>query len=465
MYEQEKIHFIGIGGAGMSGIAQILLELGGYQISGSDLKKSEITERLVKLGAVVYTGHHEDNLDNKVDTVVISSAIPADNPEVVKAKKSGIPVIQRGEMLSRLMERQKGIAIAGAHGKTTTSSLTSLLFENNNLDPTVVLGGEFNDIGGNAKLGQGKYIIAEADESDGSFLKLNPTITVVTNIDDDHLDYYGSNENIKKAFIEFILKTPQNSFAVVCADDPGVKAILPEIEKKVRLIKYGLSAKADYLARDIRFAGITTKFLVENQGKILGEIVLNIPGKHNVYNALAAVAVGMECGIDFPNIAQSLHLFQGVHRRFEKVGVVNGVSIYDDYAHHPSELKAAIAAAKLMGVQRLIAVFQPHRFSRTQFLKEEFGSAFRDADILIITEIYAAGEKPINGVNAHLLLEEIEKQTGQRTKYIADLKEIAIKLADVVRPGDLVLTLGAGDIWLAGVALYELLQKKGKIVF
>jgi len=464
MYEEERIHFIGIGGAGMSGIAQILLELGGYKVSGSDLKTSEITERLEKLGAVVYLGHHENNLDNRVQTVVISSAIPANNPEVVKAKSLGIPIIQRGEMLSHLMKRQKGIAVAGAHGKTTTSSMISLLFEKNNLDPTIVLGGESNDIGGNAKLGRGEYIIAEADESDGSFLKLSPTITVVTNIEDDHLDFYGTREKIKEAFTEYILKTSPDAFAVVCIDDPGVESVVTPIAEKVKLIKYGFSAKADYRARDLHFVGFKTKFKVEHQGKVLGEIELRVPGRHNVYNALAAIAVGMECGLSFANIAKSLPTFRGVHRRFEMIGEVNGVLVYDDYAHHPSELKATLATAKLVGVQRVIAVFQPHRFSRTLCLKEEFGSAFQDADILVMTEIYSAGEKPIEGVSALTLLEEIQKQTGQKIKYIPEKDLIATQLVEIVRPGDLVLTLGAGDIWTVGVTLCELLEKKGRIV-
>jgi len=464
MYEEERIHFIGIGGAGMSGIAQILLELGGYKVSGSDLKTSDITERLVKLGAMVYLGHHENNLDNRVNTVVISSAIPINNPEVVKAQSLGISVIQRAEMLSRLMKRQKGIAVAGAHGKTTTSSMISLLFEKNNLDPTVVLGGEFNDIGGNAKLGHGDYIIAEADESDGSFLKLCPMITVVTNIEDDHLDFYVTREKIKEAFTEYLLKTPQDGFAVVCIDDAGVASVATTLAGKVKLIKYGFTNEADYAACDLRFEGLKTKFLVKNQGKVLGEIVLRVPGKHNVYNALAAIAVGMECGISFVNIAQSLLTYRGVHRRFEKIGEVNGVLIYDDYAHHPSELKATLAAAKYTGVQRVVAVFQPHRFSRTRFLKQEFGTAFQDADVLVMTEIYSAGEKPIEGVSARLLLDEIQKQTQQKIKFIPEKNLIARQLAKFVQPGDLVLTLGAGDIWTVGVALCEFLEKKGKIV-
>ncbi|MGI6587546.1 MAG: UDP-N-acetylmuramate--L-alanine ligase [Peptococcia bacterium] len=462
MYEKEKIHFIGIGGAGMSGIAQILLELG-YNISGSDLQVSEITERLVSLGAVIYLGHHENNLDQSVYTVVVSSAIPLNNPEVVKAKSLGIPVIQRAEMLSRLMKRQKGIAVAGAHGKTTTTSMIAFLLEKNNFDPTVVLGGEFNDIGGNAKLGQGEFIVAEADESDGSFLKLNPTITVVTNIEDDHLDFYGTQEKIKSAFYEFILKTPPDGFVVLCLDDPGVAQLVPEIEGKVKLITYGFSS-ADYVARDLRLEGFVTKFSVENRGKVCGEITLKIPGKHNVYNALAAIAVGMECGLSFTDIAKSLCDFRGVQRRFEKVAEIDGIHIYDDYAHHPSELKATLAAAKTVGAQRVVAVFQPHRFSRTQFLKQEFGTAFLDADVLVMTEIYSAGEKPLNGVSSHLLLEEIQKQTGQKIEYIPDKNSIAGQLVEMVQPGDLVLTLGAGDICSIGVALRDLLMKKEKTV-
>lgn len=463
MNSNERIHFVGIGGVGMSGIAHVLLELG-YTVFGSDLQVTEVTKRLEKLGATVYSGHHENNLQSAVDTVVISSAIPANNPEVVKAKKLGIPIIQRGEMLSRLMKRQKGIAIAGAHGKTTTSSMISLVFEKNGYDPTIVLGGQLNDIGGNAKLGRGELIIAEADESDGSFLKLAPEVTVVTNIEDDHLDYYGTRENIMAAFAKFILKTPPERFTVLCIDDPGVAQLMPEIEGKVKIITYGFSATADYVASNLRLEGFKTKFTVTRKGKLLGEMSLSVPGKHNINNALAAVAVGMESGLSFAQIAKSLGDFRGVHRRFEKLGEISGVYIYDDYAHHPSELKATLEAAHSIKPKRLVAVFQPHRYSRTQLLKQEFGTAFKDADVLILTDIYAAGEQPIPGISTNSIIEEIQKQTGQKVEYIPDKNLIAAKLAEFVNPGDLVLTMGAGNIWCVGRELCELLMKTGKVV-
>jgi len=462
MNKKECTHFVGIGGVGMSGIARIMLELG-YDVSGSDLKKSVITKRLENIGARIYLGHHEDNIKNDVKAVVISSAIPANNSEVVKAKSLGIPVIQRAEMLGELMKRQRGIAIAGAHGKTTTSSMLAFVFEKSNYDPTVVIGGELNDIGGNAKLGSGEYIIAEADESDGSFLKLSPSITVVTNIEDDHLDYYGTREQINKAFYEFIVNTPTDGFAVLCVDSLGVKQLLPQLEGKVKLIKYGLFDGADYIAKDILLDGLQTKFTVENKANILGEVHLNVPGKHNICNALAAVAVGVECGLAFDDIAKSLMEFHGVHRRFQKIGECGGVSVFDDYAHHPSELKAALEAANTLKPRRVIGVFQPHRYSRTEFLKSEFGTAFEKADILVVTKIYSAGEKPIQGVSAQLIVKEVEKQTGKKVNFVANKDDVAQKLVKIVKPGDLVLTMGAGNIWMVGVKLCELLSGKKQL--
>jgi UDP-N-acetylmuramate--alanine ligase len=465
MQEKEMIHFIGIGGAGMSGIARILLELG-YEVSGSDLCTSETTRRLELLGARVFLGHHADHVNEDHATVVISSAIPEENPEVIKAKELGIPVLQRAEMLSRLMERQHGIAIAGAHGKTTTSSIISLLFEKNGYDPTIVLGGELNDIGGNAKLGRGKYIIAEADESDGSFLKLFPQITVVTNIEDDHLDHYGTKENISAAFYQFLLQTSADGFAVLCADDPGVKELLPKLEGKMRILKYGLDPGAendagyDYLAREVRLNRLETRFLAERAGEVLGEIKLSVPGRHNVSNALAAVAVAMECGLSFAQIAASIAEFRGVHRRFEKIGEVDGVHIVDDYAHHPSELKATLQAARTVQPKRIVAVFQPHRYTRTKNLQTEFGTAFREADVLIMTGIYPAGEKPIEGVGTELIIDEIVKQTGQKVEYIPEREMLASRLVEIVQPGDLVLTLGAGNICSTGMELKRLLEQR-----
>jgi UDP-N-acetylmuramate--alanine ligase len=382
---------------------------------------------------------------------------------VVRAKELGIPIVHRAEMLRRLMERQKGIAIAGAHGKTTTSSMISLMFERNNLDPTIVVGGELTGIGGNAKLGAGEYIVAEADESDGSFLKLLPFITVVTNVEDDHLDHYGTREKIKEAFVEFISKTPADGFAVLCGDDPGVAQIMPQLEGKVRVITYGLSDSNNYVAKNIKLEGLHITLTLEKDGKHIGDLCLNVPGKHNVKNALAAMTVGIECGLPFEGIAKSLSEFPGVHRRFQKTGEYNGINVFDDYAHHPSELKATLAAARTLNPGRVVAIFQPHRYSRTQLLKEEFGTAFENADVLVLTEIYPAGEKPIPGVSAQLILEEIQKQTGKDVKYIPDRNEIAKEMVEILKPGDLVLTLGAGNIWASGVKLIEMLAEADNV--
>ena len=459
MSEKQRIHFIGIGGAGMSGIAKVLLELG-YQVSGSDIQESEATKRLENLGAVIYQGHQEENIDSRIDTVVVSSAIPKDNEEAVKARALNIPVIQRAEMLGRLMRRQKGIAVAGAHGKTTTSSMISLVFEKNNYDPSVVVGGELNDIGGNAKLGAGEYLVAEADESDGSFLKLNPYISVVTNVEDDHLDFYGTKENIASAFRQFILSTSPQGFAVLCLDDPGLKKIIPALRDKVPVITYGFTAEADFYAQNLKLNGLTTRATVVNKGKRLGEISLSIPGKHNILNALAAVAVGTACGLDFEAIAGSLQPFRGVQRRFQKVGEIGNVQIYDDYAHHPTELKTTIAAARTLKPSRIVAVFQPHRYSRTKLLADEFGKAFRGADVLLVNEIYPAGESPLPGVSAGLIVDSVIRQTGQRVEYIKNRTDLVGKLLEILEPGDLVITLGAGNIWMVGFDLCKELSAR-----
>jgi UDP-N-acetylmuramate--alanine ligase len=461
MSEKKWIHFIGIGGSGMSGIAKVLVELG-YRISGSDLQISDVTKRLEASGATIYLGHEEKNLDSQVESVVVSSAIPRNNAEVMKARSLGIPVIQRAEMLGQLMKRQKGVAIAGAHGKTTTTSMVSLMLEKNGLDPTVVVGGELNDIGGNAKLGKGEYLVAEADESDGSFLKLQPKITLVTNIEDDHLDYYGSRENIERAFSEFITSTPEHGFTVLCLDDPVLQRLITRLRNGKKLFTYGFTDEADYYAKDLILNGTQTKAQIYCHGKHLGQLCLSIPGKHNILNALAAVVIGMNCGLDFDGIATSLQSFGGVQRRFQKIGVVDDIVIYDDYAHHPTELKATLSAARTMNPKRLIAVFQPHRYSRTQLLFREFGSAFEEADVLIVDKIYPAGEKPIQGVDTQLIVNEISQQTGQKVEYLTEKEAILSRLLQIVTPGDLVITLGAGNIWNVGCELYETLNKKNK---
>jgi len=455
----EKLHyyFVGIGGAGMSGIARVFLELG-YKVSGSDLNYSESTRRLEQLGATIYQGHRETNLQPDVDALVVSSAIPKDNPELVKAQSLGIPIYHRADMLGRLMLRQKGIAVAGAHGKTTTTSMISLVFEKNGLDPTVVIGGELTDIGGNAKLGRGQYLVAEADESDGSFLKLHPFISVVTNIEDDHLDHYGTRENIEAAFLEFLNLTNQEGMAVLCLDDPVVKKLLLKVTK--RIVTYGLQPGADYTAQNLELAGLGSSAEVLYRGEVLGKLVLSVPGRHNVQNALAAIAVAMEAGLKFKDIADALCDFKGAQRRFQKVGEVRGVQIYDDYAHHPTELKATIAAARTLRPGRVVAVFQPHRYSRTHFLYREFGSAFKDADLLLVNEIYPAGEQPIPGVDAGLIVEQVRTQTNQPTEYIKDKAALVERLAEIAQPGDLVITLGAGNIWTVGLDLYQKLSAR-----
>jgi len=457
MMGKKHYYFVGIGGAGMSGIARVLLQLG-YEVSGSDLRLSESTRRLAQAGATIYEGHRESNLQPDIDTVVVSSAIPQDNPEVVKAQSLGIPILHRADMLGKLMERQKGFVIAGAHGKTTTTSMISLVLEKNGWDPTVIVGGELTDIGGNAKLGEGQYLVAEADESDGSFLKYHPFIAVVTNIEDDHLDHYGTRENIERAFLQFLSQVAPQGMAVLCLDDPTIRRIIPKVNCQ-RQVTYGIHSEADYTARNIQLQGLSSKCDVYYHGQLLGKLTLSVPGKHNAQNALAAIAVCHELGIEFSLIAKALQCFTGVQRRFQKIGEVRGIQIYDDYAHHPTELKATITAAKNMKPKRVLAVFQPHRYSRTKFLCREFGTAFQEADLLLINEIYPAGEKPIPGVNAGLIVEQVLEQTNQPTEYIPDRNVIVQRLLEISQPGDLIITLGAGNIWTVGQELYRRLTE------
>lgn len=446
-------HFVGIGGAGMSGLAKIMLELG-HSVSGSDLRESKVTRRLETLGAKVYKGHSRENLDPGVQLVVISSAVPLDNEEVVAAKEKGIPVIQRGELLARLMKDQKGIAVAGAHGKTTTTSMISLVLEKNGLDPTVVIGGELNDIGGNAKLGHGDYLVAEADESDGSFLKLDPFVAIVTNIEDDHLDFYGDKKKLVEAFQKFVDKVPRDGLAVLCNDDPGVNLL--NRHNHTNYITYGLKSRADYQARNIQQKRGTTTCQVFFNDKQLGQLELVVPGLHNINNALATIAVAHHLGIDFEYITSVLRDFKGVERRFQQVGNISDIRIIDDYAHHPTELKATLEAARQVHAGRIIAVFQPHRYSRTRQLYQEFGAAFRNADLVIICDIYSAGEVPLPGVSAQLIVEATRKNMPEeRVVYLPDLKQVVTYLERRVKSGDMVITLGAGDVWKAGIELKE----------
>jgi UDP-N-acetylmuramate--alanine ligase len=447
----EKIHFVGIGGIGMSGIAEVLLNLG-YKVSGSDLRKTEITERLEQLGGEIFIGHERENVAN-ADVVVISSAVHDDNPEVVEAVERLIPVIPRAEMLAELMRMKYGIAIAGTHGKTTTTSMVATILAKAGIDPTIVIGGRLNAIGTNARLGQGKFLVAEADESDGSFLKLSPTIAVVTNIDADHLDFYRDIDEIKATFVQFINKVPFYGLAVLCLDNDNIADIIPEVKK--RFTTYGLTTQADFRATDIRHAGFMTSFVAHYKGARLGEITFPMPGAHNVLNALATIAVAMELNIPFAQIQAGFKAFGGVGRRFQVKGEVRDIMVVDDYGHHPTEIRATLAAAKGGWDRRLVVVFQPHRYSRTKELFEDFVKAFYDADLLILTDIYPAGEKPIEGVTAELLAGRIKRHGQKDVTYIADRNAICDQLLGIVKAGDIVLTLGAGNIWQVGEALVE----------
>lgn len=460
MQKTQHVHFIGIGGSGMNGIAIILLGMG-YKVSGSDLKPSAVTERLAELGATCYIGHSGENLGN-AELVVASTAIPPDNEELVAAKLRGLPVVHRSEMLAWLMKMQKGIAIAGAHGKTTTTSMVALVLEKNDIQPTIVIGGELTEIGGNAKLGRGEYLVAEADESDGSFLKLDPFIEVITNIEDDHLDYYKTMENILAAFREFLAKVPENGLAVVCLDDPRLRELLDDFNRPYET--YALeNPEADYMFKNIRLNGNVTAGDVYYQGAYIGTLRLKVHGRHNLSNALAVVAVGRFIGLDFDAIASVLENFTGAGRRFQLTGEVNGIRVIDDYAHHPTEIKATLKAAVQVKTGRVVSVFQPHRYSRTAILGERFGEAFADADIIIISDLYSAGEHPIEGISAETIISAIERHDGREVIYLPTKTDIVNFLVPTVRPGDMVLTMGAGDIWNAGVELVARLKERQDI--
>jgi UDP-N-acetylmuramate--alanine ligase len=452
----EKIHFVGIGGIGMSGIAEVLLNLG-YKVSGSDLRGSDTTERLVSLGAEVGIGHRSENLQN-VDVVVISSAVHDDNPEVVEAKRLHVPVIPRAEMLAELMRMKYGIAIAGTHGKTTTTSMAASILGHAGIDPTIVIGGKLNAIGTNARLGQGKFLLAEADESDGSFLVLSPTIAIVTNIDADHLDHYaGGIEEIKDTFVQFINKVPFYGLAVLCLDDPNIRAVLPRVKK--RYMTYGLSSQADIRATHVKHDGFMTSFVAHYKGYRLGEVSFKMPGPHNVLNAMACIAIALELDVPFAAIQEGFAQFGGVGRRFTVKGEPQGIMVVDDYGHHPAEIKATLSAARQgWPERRIVAAFQPHRYSRTKELFNEFVTAFYDADVLVLTDVYAAGEQPIAGATAERLAGEVRRHGQKDVTWIADREKIPEHLAAIVREGDIVITLGAGNIWQQGEALVRILE-------
>ncbi len=444
------IHFVGIGGIGMSGIAELLLNLG-YKVSGSDIQTSDITDRLKKLGGIIYQGHSENHI-SEADVVVTSSAIGTGNPEVEAAEQAAIPVIPRAEMLAELMRLKYSVAIAGAHGKTSTTSIVASVLAKGGLDPTVVIGGKLKSIGSNAVLGQGDFIVAEADESDGSFLKFSPTIAVVTNIDREHLDYYADLDAIKAVFLEFLDRVPFYGLAVLCLDNEPIQDLIPKIKK--RYTTYGMSSQADFQIREVEFVSQKSRFSIYHRGNRLGEINLNLPGIHSVYNATASIAVGMELDIPFNDIKSALETVEGVQRRLEIKGETNGITVIDDYGHHPTEIKITLKAlAENWPNRRKVVVFQPHRYTRTRALFDDFTRAFYQSDLLVVLPIYAAGENKIAGVSGQALCEGIRAH-GHKEVYCAQDFEAAVShLKQILRPGDILLSLGAGDVWKVGMQI------------
>ncbi|MGQ0809713.1 MAG: UDP-N-acetylmuramate--L-alanine ligase [Nitrospiraceae bacterium] len=452
----QHIHLVGIGGAGMSGIAEVLLTLG-YKVSGSDLHPSETTRRLEELGGKIFMGHHESNV-GEAQVVVISSAVAATNPEVVTAKARQIPVIPRAEMLAELMRLKYGIAIAGAHGKTTTTSMVASVLAQGGLDPTMVIGGKVNALGSHARLGRGDLLVAEADESDGSFLRLSPTIVAVTNMDREHLEHYGTMERLHDCFLEFINKIPFYGLAVLCADDERLRSLFPMVVKRYQT--YGLHERdgvtPDFRASDITLKQWGSEFRAYFRGKSLGPFRLATPGVHNVLNALAAIAIGLELDVPVDLIRKGLAAFTGVERRFHLRGEKAGIMIVDDYGHHPTEIRATLAAAKEgWDDRRLVVLFQPHRYSRSRDLIDEFAHAFDRADVVFMTEIYAAGEQSIPGVSGERLAETVKAAGHPSVTYIDRKETMPDRVLSALKPGDLVITLGAGDIWKAGLGLLD----------
>ena len=451
------IHFVGIGGIGMSGIAELLLNLG-YKVSGSDLKASDITDNLKKLGGTIFVGHRADQISG-ADVVVTSSAVKDDNAEVLAAEQQSIPVIPRAEMLAELMRLKYSVAIAGAHGKTTTTSIVASVLAEGGLDPTVVIGGKLKSIGTNAVLGQGDFIVAEADESDGSFLKFSPAIAVVTNIDREHLDFYKDLDDIKSVFLEFIDRLPFYGLAVLCLDNESIQDLIPEIKK--RYTTYGMSSQADFQIRDVNFEERQSRFSVYRQGTKLGDIELNLPGVHNIYNATASIAVGIELDVPFEAIKSALETLEGVQRRLEIKGEVNGITVVDDYGHHPTEIKTTLdAIEKCWPENRKVVVFQPHRYSRTRALFDDFTRSFYQSDTLLVLPIYGAGEKRIEGLSGHDLCEGIKAHGHKEVFCAADMQSAIAHLKKILKPGDLLLTLGAGDVWKLGEQLLKTLKQK-----
>jgi len=438
-----RIHFVGIGGVGMSGIAEVLLTLG-HRVSGSDIKQTDVTRRLVQLGAAVTLGHAEDNVREDTDVVVISSAVKYSNPEVVRARALKIPVIPRAEMLAELMRLKYGVAVAGTHGKTTTTSLIAAILARAGLDPTVVIGGKVHAMGTNARLGQGELLVAEADESDGTFLMLSPSIAVVTNIDPEHLDYYGDMDRVRSAYLEFINRVPFYGVGVLCLDNVNVRSLLPQVRKRV--LTYGTTADADYVARDLCVIGMETIFEAVRDGIVLGTLRLRLPGRHHALNALAAVAVASELGVGFGVAADALREFGGIHRRFELCGEIGGVMVISDYGHHPEEIRATLTAAREGFGRRLVVLFQPHRYTRTRDLFNDFLDAFDAADHLFVTDVYAAGEEPVEGLSGEVLAWALKRRGHLEVTYVPRHEELIEAVKPTLHVGDIVLVLGAGSI-------------------
>ncbi len=440
----------------MSGIAEVLLNLG-YSVTGSELRESEATHRLQSLGAQVFMGHREANLSGNPSVVVISTAVKFSNPEVLEARRRNIPVIPRAEMLAELMRMKYGVAIAGSHGKTTTTSMIAAVLSTAGLDPTMVIGGRVRSLGSNAKLGQGEILVAEADESDGTFLLLSPTIAVVTNIDREHMDFYQTMERLTESFLTFMNKVPFYGLAVLCLDHPVVRALLPKVRK--RFVTYGLSPEADFCAQDLQTQAMEVQFSVMYRSAQMGRLRLHLPGRHSATNALAAVAVAHELEISFSQVARALESFTGIHRRFEVKGEARGIMVIDDYGHHPVEIRATLQAIRDSWKRSLTVVFQPHRYSRTRDLFEDFLTSFEGVDRLILTEIYAAGEEAIPGICGETFYQAIKRKGHIEAEFIPDKKEIARQMVPRLRAGDIVLTLGAGDIYKVGEELVEALGR------
>jgi UDP-N-acetylmuramate--alanine ligase len=452
-----SIHFVGIGGIGMSGIAEVLLAHG-FAVSGSDLRESDTVVRLRSLGATVHLGHRADNVTG-ADVLVFSSAVKRDNPELVTARQLSIPVIPRAEMLAELMRLKDGIAIAGSHGKTTTTSLVATVLREAGLDPTVVIGGKLNALGTNAARGLGNLLVTEADESDGSFLHLTPAIAVITNIDAEHLDYYGDHEHVKQAFVSFANRVPFYGLVIACLDHPHVQDVLPRIDK--RIATYGLAAQAEYRAKDPNVHGLCTSFEVVRRGESLGTFEVRMPGIHNVLNALAAIAVVDELSVPLEQVKRSLASFTGVQRRFTVVGEHSGITIVDDYGHHPAEVQVTLEAAQRAYDRRLLVAFQPHRYTRTQHCFDELTRAFNRADVLFLSDVYAAGEEPIPGADSASLAAAVRAHGHRDVTHVPHVDDLSDAIAARARPGDVVITMGAGNITQVGRTLLARLCNTG----